>query len=237
MTTVTIPNSVTTIDSGAFQDCTSLKTVTIPNSVTIIDNDAFSGCINLTSLTIPNSVKTIGVGAFYHYNHLKDVYCYATTVPELYEGRWDEVFENITLHVPTESMADYNKYESWKSFKAIVAMKSDISVGREKTNITNDEADDVWVAIGTLSLLKDLNIIDAESNRLTPNTWNKNFFTKLNVRLTNSFKLNSNEASIMSTHPSDSYDLYKGSDGNYELKIKDSQSFWSLSKYLVILVK
>ena len=60
----TIPNSVTTIGSSAFRDCSGLTSITIPNSVTTIGSEAFSGCSGLTSVTIPNSVTTIGYRAF-----------------------------------------------------------------------------------------------------------------------------------------------------------------------------
>ncbi len=57
---VSIPNSVTSIDS-AFDRCTSLTNVTIPDSVTSIDG-AFSGCTSLTSINIPSSVTNIKRG-------------------------------------------------------------------------------------------------------------------------------------------------------------------------------
>ena len=63
-TEYTIPNSVTTIGSYAFDDCSNLTSVTIPNSVTTIGSYAFDDCSNLTSVTIPNSVTTIGKYAF-----------------------------------------------------------------------------------------------------------------------------------------------------------------------------
>lgn len=66
LTSVTIPNSVTYIGDVAFSYCSSLTTLTIPNSVTSIGNDAFSYCTGLTSITIPNSVTSIGAGAFYN---------------------------------------------------------------------------------------------------------------------------------------------------------------------------
>ena len=50
----------------AFADCRGLTSVTIPNSVTSIGNNAFYGCSSLTSVTIPNSVKSIGDEAFAH---------------------------------------------------------------------------------------------------------------------------------------------------------------------------
>jgi hypothetical protein len=61
---VTIPNSVTSIDVGAFRGCSSLTDVTIPNSVTSIGDRAFNGCKSLTNITIPNKVTSIGLGAF-----------------------------------------------------------------------------------------------------------------------------------------------------------------------------
>ena len=49
----------------AFENCSGITSVTIPNSVTSIGYDAFSGCSKLTSITIPNSVTSIGSSAFY----------------------------------------------------------------------------------------------------------------------------------------------------------------------------
>ena len=54
-----IPNSVTSIDNGAFLGC-SLNSITIPNSVTSIGHTAFWECSYLKSITIPNSVTSIG---------------------------------------------------------------------------------------------------------------------------------------------------------------------------------
>ena len=62
LTTVTIPNSVTTIENGAFMG-NQLTTVTIPNSVTRIGILAFMGN-GLASISIPNSVRRIDSGAF-----------------------------------------------------------------------------------------------------------------------------------------------------------------------------
>ena len=65
LTSVTIPNSVTSIGHCAFYYCTGLTSVTIPNSVTTIGEAAFYNCTGLTSVNIPNSVTYIGDYAFY----------------------------------------------------------------------------------------------------------------------------------------------------------------------------
>ena len=64
LTSVTIPDSVASIGSEAFRNCSGLASVAIGNSVTSIGNDAFSGCSGLTSVTIPDSVASIGSTAF-----------------------------------------------------------------------------------------------------------------------------------------------------------------------------
>ena len=61
---VTIPSSVTNIDSYAFRNCTCLNSINIPDSVIYIDWGTFSGCTSLTSVTIPNRVKEIDRYAF-----------------------------------------------------------------------------------------------------------------------------------------------------------------------------
>ena len=68
-----IPNSVTSIGEGAFDDCTSLTSITIPNSVTSIGGHAFSNCHGLTSITIPNSVTSIGDWTFAYCSSLTSI--------------------------------------------------------------------------------------------------------------------------------------------------------------------
>lgn len=62
------------IADNAFSNCTGLTSVTIPDSVTSIGGYAFSHCTSLTSITIPDSVTSIGNSAFYGCTGLKEVH-------------------------------------------------------------------------------------------------------------------------------------------------------------------
>ena len=73
LTNITIPDSVTSIGSSTFNGCSGLTSVTIPDSVTSIGAAAFSECSCLTSVTIPNSVTSIGDYAFYNCSGLTSV--------------------------------------------------------------------------------------------------------------------------------------------------------------------
>lgn len=73
LTSITIPNCVTSVGPGVFQYCLSLTSVTIPSSVTSIEMSAFLGCTSLTNIAIPNSVTSIGNRAFYKCAKLKFV--------------------------------------------------------------------------------------------------------------------------------------------------------------------
>ena len=73
LTSVTIPNSVTSIGDSAFEKCLNLTSVTIGNGVTSIGDHAFYICRSLTSITIPDSVTSIGELAFYGCSSLTSV--------------------------------------------------------------------------------------------------------------------------------------------------------------------
>ncbi|MGN0768017.1 MAG: zinc-ribbon domain-containing protein [Christensenellales bacterium] len=64
VTSIVIPDNITSIGGFAFEDCSTLTSITIPDSVTSIGFAAFYGCSGLTSVTISDSVTGIGDYAF-----------------------------------------------------------------------------------------------------------------------------------------------------------------------------
>lgn len=55
LTSITIPNGVTTIGEGAFRGCKGLTSITIPDSVTTIDGNVFLGCTSLAEIWVGNN--------------------------------------------------------------------------------------------------------------------------------------------------------------------------------------
>lgn len=64
LTSVTIPNGVTTIGTDAFRDCSSLTSITLPESLTSIKEGTFGYCSSLTSIDLPEGLISIGIEAF-----------------------------------------------------------------------------------------------------------------------------------------------------------------------------
>ena len=73
LTSVTIGNSVTSIGDYAFSYCSVLTSIIIGNGVTSIGNHAFNYCTFLTSIVIPDSVTSIGDDAFYNCESLTSI--------------------------------------------------------------------------------------------------------------------------------------------------------------------
>ena len=111
------------VSHGAFSGCSGLTSVTIPNSVTSIGEYAFCECGGLTSVNIGNSVKNIGSEAFADCAKLTDVYCYAEKVPSTNSDAFAySHIENATLHVPALSIEKYKAITPWRHFSMIVTI-------------------------------------------------------------------------------------------------------------------
>ena len=99
LSSISIPDSITKIEANTFVDCTSLSSITFPNTLKSIGCGAFNNCISLSSITIPASVKIIEEGAFYNCKNLKEVTCLGFFPPKFkfiwYIGEVNVAFSGI----------------------------------------------------------------------------------------------------------------------------------------------
>ena len=135
-----------------------MTSVTIPNSVTSIGYWAFSGCSGLTSVTIGNSVERIGSGAFRDCLELLDVYCYAEKVPSTESNAFDGSYpEYITLHVPDASIDSYKATAPWSSFGKIIPLSGTVTPLPNITLTDGEEYENnIEQEVGTLTYTRTL---------------------------------------------------------------------------------
>ena len=144
ITSLTISNSVTSIDYALFRGCTRLTSVTIPESVTSIGDYAFYGCSGLTSVTIPNSVTSIGDYAFYGCSGLTSV-----TIPNSVTSIGDYAFygcsglTSVTIPNSVTSIGQ-STFNSCENLKSVTIGAGVLSIGNsafEETDLTKT----VWL--------------------------------------------------------------------------------------------
>lgn len=92
--------------------------------------------------------------------------------------------------------------------------------------------------IGSRKALKEAEVISRQGIFCPPivsSQAQKADFVNIDIRETKSIPVNSKKAKVLSSHPTDSYTLESGEDGNLTLKISDENAFWKQTKYLVIM--
>lgn len=105
---------VTLIGNSAFSGCSNLTKFVAPDTVTEIENAAFYRCTALSSMTIGKATTTIGNNVFYQCLNLFNVYCKATTPPQLGDKVFDSNPATAKIYVPKGYGAAYKAADGWK---------------------------------------------------------------------------------------------------------------------------
>ena len=114
-------------------------------------------------------------------------------------------------------------------------LKSESQQKSQTINAQDKQLNTAWYVFGTKKELKGQRIL--EDGKVMNGSFNKNYFTKIDIRNTTEIKLYSKSAKLLTAHPSSSYSLVRDANKQYTLRITNPQIFWSTSKYLVVLVK
>ena len=114
-------------------------------------------------------------------------------------------------------------------------LKNESQKKTETINAQDKQLNTPWYVFGTKKELKGQRIL--ENGKVMNGNFNKNYFTKIDIRNTTEIKLYSKSAKLMTAHPSSSYTLVRDANKQYTLRITTPQIFWSTSKYLAVLVK
>ena len=129
LTSIHIPDSVTSIGRGAFSGCENLTSIHIPDSVTNIGDGAFLDCKSLTSIHIPNSVTSIGNSAFYDCENLNFIHI-PDGVTSIGDGAFFKCKKLTSIHIPdgVTSIGDH-AFLDCKSLTSIHIPNSVTSIG------------------------------------------------------------------------------------------------------------
>ncbi len=136
--------------------------------------------------------------------------------------------------------------------KDITIAEQETKIGELTTNVSNLENENdnrartiseqdkdlhtAYYVFGTKKELKNENILQG-GDALQAGNFNKDYFTKIDIRIDKVIRLYSKSATIKTTHPAGTYRMDKDAKGQYVLRITNPEKFWSVSKYLVIVVK
>lgn len=108
LTSVSIPNTITSFGENCFHGCTGLTSIVIPNSITSLGEGCFSLCSNLSTVSIPNTISTIPINCFSSCWELVDyqLYWVGNNVPS-YNVHYMPNNTNTTFTIPNGSTEDY----------------------------------------------------------------------------------------------------------------------------------
>ena len=127
---------------------------------------------------------------------------------------------------------------------ALANINTNLQEEKQESSVKTQKLNTGYYAFGTAKELMKNNVITKEGgfagigrNKKLKDDFNKDYFTKVDISTTNSIVLGAKKAKLITTHPAGSYKI-EGADGKAEkITILNADDFWSVSKYLVIVVE
>ena len=111
MSSIAIPNSVVSIGSEVFANCSSLELIVLSNRMTSISQGLFLDCSYLSSIVIPNSVYSIEYHAFEGCYLLENIFYYGTVREFNRSGIANDLPSSATIYYYSDKIpSDYGNY-------------------------------------------------------------------------------------------------------------------------------
>ena len=117
----------------------------------------------------------------------------------------------------------------------VTNLKEETTQKSQTISAQDKQLNTAWFVFGTKSELKEQHIL--EGGKVLQSNFNRDYFTKIDIRVDKEIRLYSRSAKLLTAHPESSYQLQQDANKQYILRITNPQLFWSTSKYLVVLVK
>jgi hypothetical protein len=160
-------------------------------------------------------------------------------------GEFEKMIISLSEDVVIKNNEIYNLYQELENIDG--AYGELIDALQEKDALIDEQEKQllqVWYAIGSAKELKNNGVITKEGGLLGIGRINKlkadfnhEYFSEVSLSEVKEIVLGGKSAEILTSHPTDSYEI-SGSDGSAEkLLITDAEKFWSASKYLVVVLK
>ena len=131
LTSVSLPETVTSIGEYAFGYCDQLTSINLPKGITSIGAGAFRGCEKLEQVVLPENLTCIEVATFGECIGLKSV-----VIPKKVTEIWEGAFSGCSNLESIEVAEDNPKYDSRNNCNAIIETDSDtLIVGCKNTEI------------------------------------------------------------------------------------------------------
>ena len=164
-------------------------------------------------------------------------------------GQLKKIIDNLTQQLETKDQQLQALREELDRKDIHIAELDEKVANLEEDNTKKDETisaqdkaiNSAWFVFGTKDELKSQNILTKDGlfskTKVLSKDFNKDYFTKIDIRIDKEIKLYSKSAQIMTSHPAGSYTLQPDANKQYVLRITNPEAFWSTSKYLVVIVK
>lgn len=156
----------------------------------------------------------------------------------------DEMILSLTEDVDEKNMEIFQLQQELENVDASFAELFEAYTDKtEMLNEANAKLNAAYYTVGTKAELLENGVISKEGGVLgigaskeLKNDFNKAYFTEVKIDDVNEIPLGVKKVQLITTHPSSSYKLV-GENPIEKLVIKNAEEFWSVSKYLVVLVK